>query len=362
MYPKGPIRLMYRLYRHIFPAVKAEISRWRTQAEQIPDSELRRQALDSIKNKTFHCEGGCVYVSAEMERAPQLIRLIVAYQTISDYLDNLCDRSTSAEADNFTRLHQAMLDAVSGEHPRDVDYYYAYNAEKDDGGYLRDLVATCQAEIARLPQYALVRQYVIELASLYCDLQIHKHVTPEQRESRLFVWWQEKRHLAPLLEWQEFAAATGSTLGVFHLFQVASSHTLTAGRAQAIREAYFPWVCALHILLDYLIDLEEDQLGGDLNFISYYGNEQHIYRRLHYIVEQAQQHVEVLPDAKFHRMIIDGLLGLYLSDGKVRRQPMVRTVAHWMIRSGSLPAKFFFLNGRGYRGSKAILQAPPAGK
>ncbi|BAU28706.1 tetraprenyl-beta-curcumene synthase [Aneurinibacillus soli] len=362
MYPKGPVRLMYRLYRHIFPAVKAEISRWRARAAQIPDPELRKQALDSIKNKTFHCEGGCVYASAEKEHAPQLIRLIVAYQTISDYLDNLCDRSTSAEADNFTRLHQAMLDAVSGQHSRDVDYYYAYNVEKDDGGYLRDLVAACQTEIAQLPQYALVRHHVIELASLYCDLQIHKHVTPEQRESHLFVWWQEMRHLAPLLEWQEFAAATGSTLGVFHLFQVASSHALTAAHAGAIREAYFPWVCALHILLDYLIDLEEDQLGGDLNFISYYGNEQHIYRRLHYIVEQAQQHVEVLPDAKFHRMIIDGLLGLYLSDGKVGRQPMVRRIAHWMIRSGSLPTKFFFLNGRGYRGGKAILQAPPVGK
>lgn len=361
MYPRGPVRLMYRLYRYIFPAVKAEISQWRMRAEQIPDPELRRQALDSIENKTFHCEGGCVYAAAEMERAPQLIRLIVAYQTISDYLDNLCDRSTSDEADNFTQLHQAMLDAVSGQNPDQTDYY-AYNAEKEDGGYLRDLVVACQTEIAQLPQYALVQSHVRELASLYCDLQIHKHVTPTQREARLFGWWQEKRHLAPLLEWQEFAAATGSTLGVFHLFQVAAAPALTDEHVTIIREAYFPWVCALHILLDYLIDLEEDRLGGDLNFISYYENERHIYRRLHYIVEQAKQQASMLPDAKFHRMIIEGLLGLYLSDGKVRRQPMVRQVARSMIRSASLATKFFFLNGRGYRGGKAVLQAPPTSK
>ena len=30
------------------------------------------------------------------------IKFIVAYQTISDYLDNLCDRSTSLDPDDFS--------------------------------------------------------------------------------------------------------------------------------------------------------------------------------------------------------------------------------------------------------------------
>lgn len=360
MYPRGPLQLMYRLYRHIFPSVRAEVARWRARAEQIPDPELRKQALDSISNKLFHCEGGSVYAAAHMTHKDELIRLIVAYQTISDYLDNLCDRSTSLGAQNFDRLHQAMRDAVSGSFSP-VDYY-EFNTEKDDGGYLKALVAACHTEIGRLPGYPLVQADAYELASLYCDLQVHKHVGKGEREARLLTWWEEHKEKAPELSWNEFAAATGSTLCLFHLFQLASHPDVSVERVSMMKQAYFPWVCALHILLDYLIDLEEDELGGDLNFIAYYEGEQAIYERIHYIVQQAKHYIQPLPDRKFHSMIIDGLLGLYLSDGKVQRQPMVKRVAHWIIRSSSFPTRFFFLNSRGYRGSKAVLQAPPTGK
>ncbi len=360
MYPKGPLRLMYRLYRYIFPAVRMEVERWRERAERIPDAELRKQALDSIHNKLFHCEGGAVYASAHMEHKDSLIRLIVAYQTISDYLDNLCDRSTSLGAENFERLHQAMLDAVSGTFSQ-TDYY-EFNKEKNDGGYLKSLVFTCHEEIKKLPGYSIVRNDVYELASLYCNLQVHKHVIKEQREKRLLAWWKEHRQKAPELAWNEFAAAAGSTLGVFHLFQLASSPNVSRERIQLMRKAYFPWICSLHILLDYLIDLEEDEVGGDLNFIAYYDSEQAIYERIHYIVQEAKEHIRSLPDRKFHSMIVDGLLGLYLSDGKVQRQPMVKRVAGLIIRSSSFPTRFFFFNSRGYRGSKAVLQAPPTGE
>jgi tetraprenyl-beta-curcumene synthase len=351
---------MYRLYRHIFPTVRAEVGRWRARAEQIPDPELRKQALASIDNKLFHCEGGCVYAAAHMARRESLIRLIVAYQTISDYLDNLCDRSTSLGAENFARLHQSMLDAVSGTFSP-VDYY-EFNGEKDDGGYLRALVATCHAEIKQLPHYALVQNDVYELASLYCDLQIHKHVIQEEREPRLLTWWEQHRHKTPGIGWNEFAAATGSTLGLFHLFQLASHSKVSYNHIMLIKNAYFPWICSLHILLDYLIDLEEDSIGGDLNFIAYYENEQEIYERMCRIVAEAKKQIEPLPDRKFHSMIIDGLIGLYLSDGKVQRQPMVQRVAKAIIRSSSFSTRFFFFNSRGYRGGKAVLQAPPTGK
>ncbi|GEN34880.1 MULTISPECIES: tetraprenyl-beta-curcumene synthase family protein [Aneurinibacillus] len=351
---------MYRLYRHIFPAVRAEVERWRKRAERIPDPELRKQALDSISNKLFHCEGGSVYAAAHMEWKDSLVRLIVAYQTISDYLDNLCDRSTTLGAQNFDRLHQAMRDAVSGTFSL-IDYY-EFNKEKDDGGYLKALVAVCHTEIRKLPGYDLVRDDVCELVSLYCDLQVHKHVVKEEREVRLLAWWQEHKQKAPHLFWNEFAAATGSTLALFHMFQIASYPDVSPKRVTLLRQAYFPWICSLHILLDYLIDLEEDEVGGDLNFIAYYESDKIIYERIHYIVQEAKKHIQLLPDRKFHSMIVDGLLGLYLSDGKVQRHPTVKRVARWIIRSSSLPTRFFFLNSRGYRGSKAVLQAPPTAK
>ena len=61
--------------------------------------------MASIETKTFHCEGGALYALLAEAHRDDAIRFIVAYQTISDYLDNLCDRSTSLDPEDFTLLH-----------------------------------------------------------------------------------------------------------------------------------------------------------------------------------------------------------------------------------------------------------------
>ena len=131
-----------RVYKYTIPETRKALDGWRAQAETIPNEELRTQALASLRDKQFHCEGGTVYALADMSNRHILIPLIVSYQTISDYLDNLCDRSTSMDPADFRLLHQSMLDAVDPE-ATPVNYY-ALREDQDDGGYLRNLVTTCQ--------------------------------------------------------------------------------------------------------------------------------------------------------------------------------------------------------------------------
>lgn len=345
--PRFPIKLMYQAYRHIFPNVHQELKQWRARANRIPDPELKRQAIASMTTKQFHCEGGSVYAVAGRKHRRRLVSLIVAFQTISDYLDNLCDRSTSLDPTDFRQLHQAMLDAVHPEaEPQD---YYKYREEKEDGGYLRALVQTCQEHIRELPNYPLVRESITRFVSLYCDLQVHKHVDPQERESRLHEWWLTYKEDYPQLRWYEFAAATGSTLGVFMLFKVACEPDATSDRVQQIEKAYFPWVCGLHILLDYLIDQGEDEEGGDLNFCAYYPDCSDTVERLQFFRERARKHLVHLPDSSFHTMVVEGLLGLYLSDKKVREQPLVSAVSHGILKRSRWSTVFFYVNSRLYR-------------
>src|SRR5664280_798366 len=90
------------------PCVHAHLRHWTERARAIPSPELRTQALASIADKTFHCEGGGIYGLLAGQRYREAVRFIVAYQTISDYLDNLCDRSTSLDPDDFRALHASM--------------------------------------------------------------------------------------------------------------------------------------------------------------------------------------------------------------------------------------------------------------
>src|SRR5699024_9799328 len=93
--PRTVLGLMGNVYRRIFPAVDRELACWTKRAREIPNEELRKQALASIESKRFHCQGGGVYALLANFHWQKAVRFIVAYQTISDYLDNLCDRSTS---------------------------------------------------------------------------------------------------------------------------------------------------------------------------------------------------------------------------------------------------------------------------
>ena len=340
--PRGPVRLMYRLYKYIFPDVHAELARWRKMAEAIPDPELRTQAIASMTSKQFHCEGGAVYAAARLEDRHILIPLIVALQTISDYLDNLCDRSTSLSAEDFRLLHQSMLDAVDPSAP--LSDYYALRTEREDGGYLQSLVRTCQACVAQLPGYAKVQPHVTYLVGLYGDLQVYKHIRKDLRLDSLQSWWELHKEQCPGLQWNEFAAATGSTLGMFMLFLEACRADLTEAEAERTMNGYFPHVCSLHIMLDYLIDQEEDRVGGDLNFCSYYADKNELLRRFGDIVERARTDVRQLPAAGFHRMIIEGLMALYLSDPKARRQADVREVSRVLMRKSPATRIFFWLN------------------
>jgi tetraprenyl-beta-curcumene synthase len=340
--PSGPVALMFRIYRYVLPNVKNHLQDWKAAANRIPDPELRKQAIASLTTKEFHCIGGSIYASANLQMRHVLIPLIVAFQTISDYLDNLCDRSTSLDPQDFRQLHLSMLDAVDPSAPGHD--YYAFREEHNDAGYLKDLVKTCQSCIRLLPSYELVANPVKELVGLYCDLQVYKHIHKDLREAKLYDWWQKHKELSPQLGWNEFAAATGSTLGMFMLFLAACNRHLQQDEVEQIKLAYFPYVCGLHILLDYLIDQEEDRVGGDLNFCNYYENKEETGERIAFVVEQAREKTLYLEHPRFHRMIIEGLLALYLSDPKVKSQQKVKQISKRLMRNSPLTRMFFWIN------------------
>lgn len=360
------------IVKDVLPRVADQLEKWQRRIASIPNTELQRQAWASITTKRFHAEGGSVYACLAPESADTLVALIVALQTISDYLDNLCDRSVSMDETDFRQLHRAMLDAVDVTSPAQQGaVYYEFHPNKDDGGYLEALVDECRRRIAALPSYSVVGPHVRRLAELYNDLQVYKHGPVAGRVPALRGWhvrtWPARldnaRDAAPdtdsksrspfaadvkaddalyeaddALYWWEFAAAAGSTLGVFALFAAAARPDLTDDEARQIVESYFPWICGLHILLDYLIDQAEDEAGGDLNLVSHYPDGTKMRQRLVRFVKESRARAARLPEAAFHTTVVQGLPGLYLSDDKVPGQRM-QPLARQLLRAAG-PASF----------------------
>ncbi len=353
--PSNSISLMAKVYKDVLPEVHKHLSYWREKANQIPDPELRTQAVASINTKTFHCEGGAILALLAHEHKDECIRFIVAYQTISDYLDNLCDRSTSLDPIDFRALHDSMPDALTLDNP--LKNYYRHRSEQEDGGYLNSLVKTCQDVLKKVKHFDIINEHLQELALYYCDLQVHKHVRIEERVPRLEKWFNEYKPHLPEMKWYEFSACSGSTLGIFCLVAYAFQPSFSEETANKIRDGYFPYIQGLHILLDYFIDQDEDRKGGDLNFCFYYPKQSELVARLQHFVEEADQNITGIPDEHFHRMINRGLLGIYLSDEKVRKQKEVHRIAKKIIQLGGKTSLFFYLNGRLYRSMQKVTHA-----
>lgn len=329
--PRTAPQFLYRLFRYVLPAARQEIRYWTARATAIPDDELRKQALASIAHKRFHADGGSVYAAVHLRYTKPLVRLIVALQTISDYLDNLCDRTGSYDEEDFARLHWAMADAVNPA--ASIRDYYALRDHVNDAGYLADLVRTCQQTLAEFPGYAAAQPHVRWLVERYSELQTLKHIAPELRSQRLMAWWKPYHADYPDVEWWEFAAATGSTLAMFALFLAATS-PLDKAQADELFVGYFPWVCGLHILLDYLIDLEEDLTEGDFNFIRCYPNVAGARHRIELFAHESWNRASRLGKKRIHRDVVKGLLGMYLSDDKARRQRDVRPMRRLVLQFG----------------------------
>ncbi|HMM23067.1 MAG TPA: tetraprenyl-beta-curcumene synthase family protein [Selenomonadales bacterium] len=312
----GRVGMISKLVRQVFPLVNQELAEWRRHASVRCSPELAAQALASIRDKKFHCQGGSAFSLYPGVTVPAFVRFVVALQTISDYLDNLCDRAGFTDEQAFRQLHLAMTDALDPAGP--VHDYYACYPYRSDGGYLRALVEASRREVARLPSYPLVKAQVLRLAGLYSELQTYKHLDAAVREAKIAGWGAEHLAAYPGLTLWEFGAACGSTLGLFMLCAAGANPQLRAEEVRAITDAYFPWVCGMHILLDYLIDLAEDREHNELNFIAYYPDVGAAASRLAYFRDRSLAAAESLPEPQFTATIIYGLLAMYLSDPKTQ--------------------------------------------
>lgn len=329
--------LILRFVKEVFPRVKKELGFWTLKAEKAPDDVLSYQALASLKRKAFHCLGGSIYALYPGAERETMIEFIVAYQTISDYLDNLVDAANVQDEESFAQLHLAMTEALNPD--AELSDYYAKYPHHDDGGYLDHLVHTCQANLKALPSFPAVKNELSWLASLYSSLQTYKHLSLEEREDKMLSWIEPIQADYPEVSEWEFAAATGSTLGIFCLVAAAHRPGLTVEGVKEIKQAYFPWICGLHILLDYFIDFVEDRETEQLNFVKYYSSISKREERLALFLRESLGRARQLTFPKFHQAVVEGLLAMYLSDSKTKIAEL-KVGTRVLLSAGGIKVRF----------------------
>jgi tetraprenyl-beta-curcumene synthase len=301
-----------RYWLGVFPLVGRELRHWHEQARQIHDPLLRRLALITQQAERGNLEGAAAFaVLAPRAHRERVVRAIVAFQATYDYVDTLAEQPSTDPVANGRQLHLALLSALDphGDH---LDYYEHASGNRDNG-YMQSLVDTCRFAFGSLPSHASVAEPARRSVRRIIAYQSLNHGAPGENRGALANWAAGLTPAGTGLRWWETAAGAASSLTVFALIAAAAQPVLEADEAAATEGAYFPWIGALQLLLDSMIDRSHDIEAGQHCLIDHYSSAEETASRLSAIAARAMRATELLPKSIQHSMILAAMTSFYLS-------------------------------------------------
>lgn len=301
-----------RYWLSVFPCLAHETRHWQQRAAAIPDPALRKLALEAQRIKRGNVEGSVALAAfAPAEHRAQAVRAQVAFQSIYDYVDTLAEQPAQEPVLNARQLHQALIVAIDKQ--VEHSHYYAHNTSHQDGGYLEQIIDTCRTALCRLPSHTIVEAHIRRSAERIVGYQSRNLKQSQGGHHELKQWAEQQTPPQTQLAWWETAASAGSSLGLFALIAAAAHPGLTPAEATAIETGYWPWIGALHSLLDSLIDLDEDDHDGQRSLLSYYRSPQETSTRFGVLASEAAHAASKLPRSSEHTLILAAMTSHYLT-------------------------------------------------
>jgi tetraprenyl-beta-curcumene synthase len=315
-------------------AASREMQVWQVRALAIPDARIRKDALSSITRKRGHTDGAALFWILPRRRDLNLLRLLVAYEIIWDFLDSVNERGAREGTANGCQLHLALVEALDPGTP--MSDYYRYHPWSEDGGYLRMLVETCRRSCAALPSYGRVRSLVVREARRAQVLALNHDTDPLCRDEALMAWAAREFSGERRLSWFELSGAASASLTIHAFLALAAQPSCSDADVQHTCAAYFPWLSAATTMLDSYVDQAEDATNGDHRYIDHYASETLAGERMRELVTRSALEARRLRNGHRHAVIAACMVAMYLSKDSARTPDMRASTASIVRSGGSL--------------------------
>lgn len=321
------------------PGVARESRAWRVRACTIPDAPLRDDALDSLTRKRANTDGAALFSVIARRRENRLLQVIVAYETIWDFLDNVSERGAASGALNGRQLHRPLLEALSLD--ASTSKYYPHHPWEDDNGYLWVLVETSRSCCASLASYRRVRDLLIQEGRRANVGACNHELDPERRKAELDRWAQEEfpgeasslRFGGGEASRFELTAAASCSAVVHVLLAIASDVECDEQWVARAYAAYFPWFSVAVTMLDSYVDQAEDAASGAHSYLTHYPSEEIAMQRIHEAIERSTRLVGGLRRGHRHAVIAACMVAMYVSKDSAR-VPHMRASTSNLARAG----------------------------
>jgi tetraprenyl-beta-curcumene synthase len=311
-------------------AVAVEIDKWERLAARIPDKPIRNDAFDALTRKRPHLDGAALFWTLPRCRDPRLIRALVGYELILEFLDNMNERASHAGVSNGQQLHLALIDALNPDGA--LSDYYRYYPWHDDGGYLAGLVQACQMACSSLPFYAAIRHAASSEARRAQVLALNHDPCPERRDRLLRAWAARECSEEGQANWFELSGAATASLTVHMLLALAVEPGVTLGEIQRACAVY-RGVSLIATMLDSYVDRTQDAVDETHSYISHYTSDERLIARLSEIIRDGLSQARTLPNGHRHAVIVASMVALYLSSDDARNTRR-REMTHALVEAG----------------------------
>jgi tetraprenyl-beta-curcumene synthase len=316
------------------PTVATEVGRWRRLAEAIPDASIRADALSALSRKRGQTDGAALFSILPRRRHTPLLRLLVAYQVMWDFLDSVDEHGAAAGAINGLQLHTALVDALDPS--REPADYYRHHPWSNDGGYLRALVDACRDDASRLPGFSQIQPLLMVEATRAQVLALNHELDPAARDRSLRAWARREFPRGHEARWWELSGAASAGLTIFALLALAADGETASDVIARTRSVYFPWTAAAATMLDSYVDQVEDQATGDHSYVEHYATHAAAVRRTADLVQRSLLEARHLPKCDAHRLIAACMVAMYLSKDSARTRAMENQTRQIVNAGGSL--------------------------
>jgi hypothetical protein len=282
-----------------------------------------------LKAKRPQINGAAFFGTLTRRCDPGLLRLLVAFQALANYLDEVSERDARERGARPAAWMELMAFAVDLERSWPPARPLAAPA---DHGYVDALVTACRAECAALPRYAAARgALAVETRrSGALDLE-HEPVLARRVEllRRLALDEYGGRHE---LVWWELTAGACSLLTAIVVLALAADEGTTTEDMDAAMEAY-RWVGTCSALLDNFIDYDKDLITNANNYLRLYGSRGEAVDRLAELIDRSFREVAGLRGKDRHMLIMAAMTAMFLSSVNLR-DPLLRAPTRMLVVSG----------------------------
>jgi tetraprenyl-beta-curcumene synthase len=284
-----------------------------------------------LEHKRTHAHGAALFWIVPRRRNRDLLRLLVAYELIWDFLDNLSERAAAHGQTDGRQLHLAIAESIDPCAP--ISDYYRHHPWCEDGGYLRSLVETCRQGCRCLPSYPLIRELAVREAHRAQVLALNHYPDPAHRDTALERWVAEEYPGEQQASWWELSGAASAPLAIHALLALAAEPDCSKSEIDSTYAAYFPWLSAATTMLDSYVDQIEDVANGDHSYVAHYPDRERALRGIQALVSGSVIEARSLRNGHKHAVIAAAMIAMYLSKDTART-PQLRAGTDIFIRAG----------------------------